>query len=137
MSNELEGRDLLVAIADMFDQNRPTKWISRSTGVEARYVNAVIHVLGHKSKDVHSLSRYDRAEQMIQDGYSHSEIARTLKCDHRFLTTWFPGSQWPVGGHAEFGGLIRELERQRREFERSGKIQNNRDSGFKLRKDQA
>lgn len=130
---DLEGRDLLTAIVDMFEQNRPTKWISRSTGVEPRYVNAVLHVAGYKSKDVHDLDRYDRAERMIHDGYSHKEIARTIHCDHRFLTTWFPGTQWPVGGAAEFGGLIRELNRRRVEFERTGKIQSNRDAGFNQR----
>lgn len=138
MNKVLEGRDLLTAIVDMAQRdNRPTSWIARSTGVDVRDINAVLRVAGLKSHDVHDLAKYDKLEYLVQDGVSHSEISRTLKMDHRTITRWFPGTQWDVGGWAEQGGLIRELRRKQGEFERTGKIQTNRDAGFTLRSQQA
>lgn len=132
----LKGRDLLTAIVDMHERdNRPVKWISRSTGVDARGINWVLKVAGFRSHDVHDLAKYDRMEYLVQDGVSHSEIVRTLKCDRKTIERWFPGSAWTAGGWAEYGGLIRELNRQRSEFERHGKIGRNRDAGFALRRD--
>lgn len=138
MTEGLEGRDLLTGIIDMHERdNRPTSWIARSTGIEVRDINTVLKVAGFRSRDVHDLSKYDRMEYMIHDGVSHSEIAKTLRMDHRTITRWFPGTQWSAGGWADQGGLIRELKRKQSEWERSGRIQRNRDSGFNLRSKQA
>lgn len=135
MSDELSGRDLLTAIVDMHEAGRPVKWIERSTGVSPRDINAVLKVAGFRSRDVHSLEVYDQAEYLLNDGASHGEIIRTLKTSSQFLNRWFPGSAWATGGWADFGGLIRELNRQRTEFEQTGKIQSNRDAGFVRRRD--
>lgn len=137
MSNEFEGRDLLTAIVDMHEQNRPLRWIARATGVATRDIKTVLQVAGFTSRDVRDLNMYDRAEWLIQDGASFNEVTRTLHCDAAFLRKWFPGQSWQAGGWGEQGGLIRELMRKQREFERTGKIQTNRDAGFNLRRDQA
>jgi hypothetical protein len=135
MSKELEGRELLTAIVDMAEQNRPIKWIARSTGVKPLDIKVILKAAGVSSHDVHDLEKYDRMEYMIQDGASHGEICRTLKTDAKTVNRWFPGTAWDTGGWQDQGGLIRELMRQQREFERTGKIQDNRDAGFNRRKD--
>lgn len=137
MSNELEGRDLLTAVVDMHEQGRPVKWISRSTGLKPTAVNVILKAAGFKSRDVTDLGKYDRMENFVLDGVSHSEIARTLHTDHRTIERWFPGTGWTSGGWGDFGGLMRELHRKQTEFERSGRIQSNRDAGFGLRSKQA
>lgn len=130
-----EGRDLLTAVVDMHEAGRPVKWISRSTGADPRGINWVLKVAGYRSRDVHDLSLYDRAEYLLNDGASHGEIIRTLKTSSQFLNRWFPGSAWETGGWADLGGLVRELKRQEREFYQTGKIQGNRDAGFNKRGD--
>lgn len=134
MSNDFEGRDLLTAIVDMAEQNRPVKWIARSTGVDPRDINAVLKVAGVDGHDVHSLEKYDRIEYMVQEGYSHREIVKTLGGDHRTINRWFPGTQWKVGTSEE-SALIRSLNKQFRELERTGKIQREPDSGWNKRSD--
>lgn len=131
MSKDLEGRELLTAIVDMAEQNRPVKWIARSTGLTARDINGVLKVAGTPAHDVHDLTKYDRMEHMVQEGYSHSEIVKTLGGDHRTITRWFPGTQWAAGGWADAGGLIRELARKQREFERTGTIKDPEDRVYR------
>lgn len=121
----------------MHEAGRPVKWISRSTGVDARGINWVLKVAGYRSRDVHNLEAYDKAEYLINDGASHGEVIRTLKTSSQFLNRWFPGTAWDTGGWQHSGGMVRELKRQQREFEQTGKIQANRDAGFNLRRDVA
>ena len=95
----------------------------------------MLKVAGYRSRDVNNLETYDRAEYLINDGASHGEIIRTLNTSYQFLHRWFPGTAWASGGWADSGGLLRELKRKQREFDRTGKIQSNRDAGFNLRRD--
>lgn len=123
MTPELTGRDLLNAVVDMWEQNRPTKWIARSTGVATADVATILRAAGLKPRDVNyrTLEKYDRMESMILDGASHSEIARTLKCDHRTIKTWFPGTEWSAGGWADTGAaMIREVNRKLRAMDDFG-----------------
>lgn len=130
-----EGRDLLTAVVDMHEQNRPLRWISRATSVPTRDLKVILQTAGYTPRDVRNLQMYDKAEWLIQDGASFNEVARTIHCDQAFLRKWFPGQSWPATGDAEFGGLVRELMRKQREWERTGKIQENRDAGFNKRGD--
>lgn len=133
MTEGLEGRDLLTGIIDMVEQNRPLRWISRATAVPTRDLKVIIRAAGYEAHDVRDLHMYDKAEWLIQDGASFNEVCRTIHCDPGFLRRWFPGQSWTAGGWNEQGGLMRELMRKQKEFERTGKIQNNRDAGFNLR----
>lgn len=122
MGNELKGRELLTGIIDMHERdNRPTSWIARSTGVDVRDINAVLKVAGFRSHDVHDLDKYDRMDYMIHDGVSHTEIARTLGCDHRTIQRWWPGTQWAIGGGGE-AARVRQVEEKLRRMDRFGTV---------------
>lgn len=72
---------------------------------------------------------------MVDAGASLNEIRRTLGVDHRTVKRWFPDYKpFEVGGGGD-AAIIRETNRQLREFERRGKIGKNRDAGFDLRGD--
>lgn len=79
--------------------------------------------------------RWKAFVELTNAGVSLNELRRTLGVDHRTVKRYRPGySAFPVGGGGD-AALVREANRQLREFERRGKIEGNRDAGFNLRGD--
>lgn len=70
---------------------------------------------------------------LVESGASLNEIRRVLGMDPRTVKRWFPDYKpHEVGGGGD-AAIIRETNRQLREFLDRGKISGNRDAGFNLR----
>ena len=66
----------------------------------------------------------------VNAGLSYNEIRRSLGVDYRTVKRHFPGYKpYEVGGGGE-AAVIRETNRQLREFLRRGKIGKHRENGF-------
>lgn len=77
--------------------------------------------------------RWEQLRQLVDAGVSYNEIRRTMGVDHRTVKRHFPDyAPFERGGSGE-AAVIRETNRRLREFERRGKIEGNRDSGFNTR----
>jgi hypothetical protein len=77
--------------------------------------------------------RWEQLRKLVDAGVSLNEIRRTMGVDHRTLRRHFPDyAPFERGGSGE-AAVIREVSRGLREFERRGKIEGNRDSGFNTR----
>lgn len=79
--------------------------------------------------------RMKALDALVTAGVSFNEIRRTLGVDHRTVKRHYPEYKpFEVGGGGE-AAVIRETNRQLREFLRRGKIGKNRDAGFDRRGD--
>ena len=77
--------------------------------------------------------RWETLKALVASGVSLNEIRRVAGIDHRTVRRHFPDYKpFEVGGAGD-AAVIRETNRQLREFERRGKIGKHRDSGFNLR----
>lgn len=84
--------------------------IAQVLGVSERTVNRDRSELGI-GRSVTGLVPYDvrqRAREMLQDGVSYTETARTLKVSHRWLTTNYPGYGWTQREGSLMGRLLRD-----------------------------
>lgn len=80
-------------------------------------------------------ARYRMVESLVNAGASIKEIERTTGTDHRTIRSHWPNYRpFEVGGGGD-AAVIRETNRQLREFLRRGKIGKNRDAGFDRRGD--
>lgn len=79
--------------------------------------------------------RMKALDALVTAGASFNEIRRTLGVDHRTVKRHYPEYMpFEVGGGGD-AAVIRETNRQLREFLRRGKIGKNRDAGFDRRGD--
>jgi hypothetical protein len=77
--------------------------------------------------------RWEALQQLVGSGVSFNEIRRTLGVDHRTVKRHFPEYQpFERGGGGE-AAVVRETNRQLREFIRRGKIGSHKDAGFNTR----
>lgn len=122
-------RERLELVIEAWEDNRPTEWIARSLGRKPEEIAHVLRVAGLKPRNFRGgLARYDQMDAFVQDGMSHSEIARTLKCDHRTLETWFPGTGWPSGGWAHTAAqLIRQANQDLNRIDGHGNLSQRRE----------
>lgn len=71
----------------------------------------------------------------VNAGLSYNEIRRTLGVDYRTIQRHFPEYKPFEAGGGGDAAIIRETNRQLREYLRRGKIGKNRDSGMNLKGD--
>lgn len=107
------GTALCSEILQLNSDNRPSFWIARELGIREQDVSRLLHLEGRKSLRVSDRGKYDVIDRMVKEGCSHQEIARTVRCDHRTIRRWFPGTAWPVGG----GGMAAVLRKANRIIE--------------------
>lgn len=66
----------------------------------------VLHDLYRKAYGIpssirwHRVAEYDRARDLIEDGASYGEVARTVGVEPKTVRSWFPGRGWESGGQA-------------------------------------
>lgn len=78
-------------------------------GIDLRKVVRMIHGVPD-SVNWPSVSNYIRARQLLDDGVSLGEAARTVGIDRSTVRRWFPGRGWaPHGGSSAF---IRKAKRE-------------------------
>lgn len=79
--------------------------------------------------------RWQALQELVAAGVSLNEIRRTLGVDYRTVRRHFEGYKpFEVGGGGE-ASVIREVNRKLRELDRTGRVQQNRDSGMRPRRD--
>jgi hypothetical protein len=79
--------------------------------------------------------RWKAFVELTSAGVSLNELRRTLGIDYRTVRRYKPDYRpFEVGGGGE-ASVIREVNRQLRELDRTGRAQKNRDAGFNLRGD--
>lgn len=54
-----------------------------------------------------------RARELLDDGCSFLEVARTLGCSNTSVAAWYPGAGWTKRQGAEFGAAIRQKTSRR------------------------
>ena len=56
----------------------------------------------------HPQEMKDAAEQLINDGASLREAARTIGVHHKTVSKWFPGRGWSLSEAGKFAMLLRK-----------------------------
>lgn len=79
--------------------------------------------------------RWKAFVELTNAGVSLNELRRTLGVDYRTVRRYLPDYRpFEVGGGGE-ASVVREVNRKLRELDRTGRVQQNRDSGMRPRKD--
>lgn len=89
----------------------------------------------HRSDIRRDPERYALIKSLVDSHASLTEIRKSTGCDYRTVKRNFPEYEpWPVGGGGE-AAVVREVNRKLRELDRTGRVQQNRDSGMRPRRD--
>jgi DNA-binding CsgD family transcriptional regulator len=62
-------------------------------------------------------AEYRRAEQLLDEGCSYNEVARTLGRNPRCIRRHFPGRGWTSAQRAEYISLVQRMRHVRRRLE--------------------
>lgn len=79
--------------------------------------------------------RLELLDSLVADDTPITEISRTLRMDHRTIQARHPGYRSGKSGGGGEASVIREVNRKLRELDRTGRVQQNRDSGMRPRRD--
>lgn len=102
---------------------RPVKWIARETGFPVSDIQTVLRVAGTPAgRERIDLSKYDAIESLVEQGASHHEIMRTLGCDNRTITRWFPNYKPFEQGNTPESQAIRQVNQDLRRLDDFGRL---------------
>ena len=90
-----------------------TSVIIDATGVGERTIYRILRDAGMgKDPNYMSQDEVDRAREMLEDGASYMEVARTLGRSHSTIKRNLPGYTWSPEQAGEFAWSIRILKRK-------------------------
>lgn len=102
---------------------RPVKWIARETGFTAPEILTVLKVAGSPAgRERIDLSKYDAIESLVEQGASHHEIMRTVGCDNRTITRWFPNYKPFEQGNTPESQAIRQVNQDLERLDKHGNL---------------
>lgn len=105
----MQGLELLKAVWDHRQNNRPRNWIAREVNVPYEDVCAVLRAAGDTTRDSKlTLERYDALCAAVEDEWSLSEIRKTLGFDHRTVHRWFPDYNPNPQGFSAHSRMVRK-----------------------------
>lgn len=105
----MQGLELLAAVWEHRQNNRPRHWIARELGVDYDGVCAVLRLAGDTKRErPMRLDRYDALCRAVEDGWSLSEIRKTLSFDYRTVRRWFPDYNPNPQGFSAHSRMVRK-----------------------------
>ena len=110
MTRHLKADDLAV-VERMTRSGHSAPQIAEQLGCTSRTVQRARVRLGiaQPAATAYPTDVWDMAQQMIQDGCSHKEVARTLGIAATTIGRRFPGTGWTKQQGAEWWGQVRRL----------------------------